>query len=86
MKYQLIEESELETAPDGFYKVIGKDKTGDYYDPARDEISAGVELELLARIRANEGPLPKGCERAIIREDGKQLITVWSRQDALETR
>jgi hypothetical protein len=72
-----IEESALDTADVGLYRVAGKSKRGDYYRPETDDWLADAPQIMLARV--DDGPtyLPSAVERAEIRPDGKRLIVAW---------
>lgn len=74
-----IDESALNTAGVGLYRVKGKAKNGDYYDATIDHIERNVDQVLLARVDEGAKFLPAAVERAEIRPDGKRLIVAWVR-------
>lgn len=72
-----INESDIETADVGLYRVRGRLQRGDWYRPETDSWERDVNQILLARVDDGPTQLPGGVFRAEIRADGKRLILDW---------
>lgn len=71
-----IEESAVDGAATGIYRVAGRAQRGECYDPSTDTFLKDVDQVLVVRV--DEGTLlPVAVERAEIRPNGTRLIVAW---------